>query len=290
MNRNQLAAFLVVAREQSVTAGARTLMVSQPAVSAQIGELERSLKVKLFDRLPRGVRLTAAGTVLLDYARRMEALEADAERAIEDHRGLRAGRLSIAASRTIGAYLLPEVLGRFRRTFPQIELSVEIANTAAVHRMVVDRSVEVALSEGVVEDPELTAKVFGADELIAVAPPGHPLSKKAAPVARVCRGPLIFRELGSGTRVVLERALATRRLTPRPTMSLGSPEAIKRAVMAGLGLAFLSRLVVADELASKRLVEIRLTDLKIPRPLRVVRLRDAEPSAAGLGFENVLGE
>jgi DNA-binding transcriptional LysR family regulator len=288
MNRNHLAIFRAVAEAGTVSKGADLLMVSQPAVSAQISAFEKLLKIRLFDRLPRGVRLTQAGEVLLDYARRMDLLEADALRAIDDLTGIRRGRLAVGASRTIGAYRLPSLLGAFGKGHPQIELVVHIENTTEIHQLLLARTIEVGLTEGVVEHPDLVSRIFESDELIAVAPPGHPLTKRPTTAAQVCKQPLLFREVGSGTRVVLERALATRRLAPKPVMSLGSPEAIKRAVAAGLGLAFLSRLVVQDELTQKKLAKIQITDLKIVRPLHVVRLRNTAASPASLAFEALL--
>src|SRR5687767_2090471 len=128
LNFSQLAAFRAVADAGSVGRGAEKLLVSQPAVSKHIRQLERTLGVTLFDRTPKGVRLTSAGALLADYARRIFSLADEAEQAIADLRGLRRGRLAIAASPTLSVYFLPEVLVRFRRKFPGVMLSVEVEN------------------------------------------------------------------------------------------------------------------------------------------------------------------
>src|ERR1035441_930183 len=138
MNRNHLALFHAVAEAGSVTRAAERLHVSQPAVSKQILELEDVLGVCLLERLPRGVRLTDAGRLLADYARRQNVVEREAERAIEEFRGLKRGRLAVGASTTIAAYLLPPVFGQFHQRCPNIELRLEIANTRDIQRNLMD--------------------------------------------------------------------------------------------------------------------------------------------------------
>lgn len=274
MNRNHLALFHAVAEEKSISAGAQRLHISQPAVSKQIGELESALGVQLFDRLPRGVRLTDAGRVLADYARRMTLMEDDAERAIEELRGLKQGRLTIGASTTIGAYLLPDALARFHWKYPGIELTLEIANTQVIEAALVEGRFEIGFTEGVIESDALDTTVFHEDELVAIAPAGHRLlSKKGATARDLCREPLIAREKGSGTRDVVEAALARKRINVAPVMSLGSTEAIKCAVIAGAGVAIVSRLTISVELQAQRLGIIALRDLSINRPLHQQTLR-----------------
>ena len=150
--------------------GAERLCISQPAVSKQIKELEKALGVTLLDRLPQGTRLTAAGEVLSGFARRLFAVEADAERAIAELKGLKQGRLTVGASLTIGDYLLPKILGEYRKKHPGIELRLEIANTHVIQRRLRDNALDIALTEGFVEDPELEAEVFSEDTLTAVVP------------------------------------------------------------------------------------------------------------------------
>ena len=233
MNRNHLAIFHAVAEGESFSKGAERLMVSQPAVSKQVRELERSLGTPLFDRLPKGIRLTGAGEVLAGYARRMAAVEDEAGRAMAELRGLRRGRLAVGASLTIGTYLLPELLGAFRRRWPDVELRAEIGNTRHVRRLLAEGVLDVALIEGPPDpafDLDLDRKVFQEDELVAVAPPGHPLLRRPRVTAKVfCREPLILREEGSGTRAVVEQALARKGVTAAPAFVLATNEAVNRA-------------------------------------------------------------
>jgi DNA-binding transcriptional LysR family regulator len=241
------------------------------------------------ERLPRGCRLTEAGRILEDYALRWNTLETDAARAIEEYRGLKRGRLAIGASQTIGGYLLPGMIAEFHRRFPEIELQLEIGNTEHVQRLLQAGAVELGLTEGTLESEELESTVFFKDELVAIAPAGHPLlKKKSVTVRELCREPFILREEGSGTRAVMERALRRQGLKIKPLLSLVSPEAIKNLVAAGMGLSIVSRLIVALELQTGSLGIIPLKDLTIPRPLHWQRVRGRSQSPALAKFQAVL--
>lgn len=289
MNLNHLAIFHAVAQEGSITLGAERLHISQPAVSKQLQELEKSLKTPLFDRLPRGVRLTDAGQLLDRYARRLFALEAEAEAALADLRGLDRGRLAVGASMTIGGYLLPDVLARFHRQHPGIELHLEIANTDEIQQRLLEGRLDMGLTEGFLEHPELEAEEFWEDEMVVIAPPDHSLVREAPGTAeRLCREPFVMREEGSGTRAVVERAFAERGLRLRPIMALGNIEAIKRAVAAGAGIAMVSALTVGLERESGRLALVAVIDLCVRRPLHRLYLRGKHQSRAAQAFSAVL--
>ena len=289
MNLNHLAIFYAVAREGSVTLGAERLHISQPAVSKQLQELERALGMPLFDRLPRGVRLTEAGELLEGYARRLFGLEAEAEAALAELRGLERGTLSVGASMTIGGYLLPDILARFHRKYPGIALRLEIANTEEVEQRLMDGTLDVGLTEGFLEHPELEASVFREDEMVVIAPPGHPLlSEEPVTAARLCLEPFLVREEGSGTRAVVERAFTERGLALRPVMSLGNIEAIKRAVAAGAGIAIVSALTVELEQEAGTLAVVAVRDLSVRRPLHRLRLRGKHQSHAARAFLELL--
>lgn len=291
INLHHLAVFHAVATEGSVSRGADKLLVSQPAVSKQVKDLEQSLGVKLLDRVPRGVRLTEAGTLLAGYARRIFALEAEVSTALSELHQLKRGRLAVGASTTIGIYLLPEIFARFRQRHPGVELHLEIGNTEGIQRQLAENALDLGLTEGFVEADELDAEVFYMDELVAIAPAHHPLLKARAVTAeRLCREPFLLREPGSGTRAVVERALAKRKLTVKPIMSLGSTEAIKRAVASGVGVAIVSRLTISLELQVKRLAVVPLSDLRIGRPLHLLRLRGKHQTRAATAFLEILRE
>ena len=284
MNMHHLHVFHVVAQCGRISEAAERLHIAQPAVSRQIRELEERLGVTLFDRLPRGVRLTEAGQLLAQHARRVFAIAEEAEQAMHDLKGLARGRLSIGASTTIGNYLLPPVLARFRRSYPGVEIALEIANTDIIQQNLLDARVDLGLTEGFVTSPALTARIFHTDELIVIGPPDSACGDALVSAAQLCQLPFIVREPGSGTRAVVESALAERGLGLRAAMSLGGSEAIKRAVAAGAGYALISRLAVEKELASGELTAIMVRDLSLQRPLHLVRLRSRQPARAVEAF------
>ena len=300
LNRNHLALFRAVAEAGGFSRAAEVVHVSQPAISMQVAELEESLGTALFDRLPRGVRLTDAGQTLLGYAQRIGTLEGEAERAMRELRGLARGRLALGASTTIGSYLLPTILGEFRRRHPAVELQLTIANTDEIKNRLLDRTLDLGLTEGTppqVED--LSARVFSEDDLIVIAPPNHPFAANAPGKRRpkritarqLCAHPMIVREPGSGTREVIDQALDACQAQARDvTLVLSTTEAIKRAVVAGLGLAVVSRLCVGLELAGGLLVEVPVRDLKLRRPLHELTLRGRQPSPSVQAFTALLAK
>jgi DNA-binding transcriptional LysR family regulator len=289
MNLNHLAIFHAVARAGSMTRGAEQLDISQPAVSKQVQELEGALGVHLFDRIGRRVHLSRAGEVLADYARRLFALAHEAEEAMADVRAAGRGRLAIGASTTIGTYLLPGVVATFWRRYPGVELHVGIENTEQIHHRLVGHELDVGLTEGCVGQEDLEAEVFHRDELVLIAPPGHPLAgKPRVPLSAVQDEPFILREPGSGTRAVEERALARLKVPVRVVMVLGSTEAIKRVVAEGVGLAILSRLSVRAECAAGTLAVLPVAGLHIDRPLYLVRRKGRRDGPALQAFCTVL--
>ncbi len=289
MNRNHLSIFHAVARCGSFTAAAQELLISQPAISMQVREFEKSLGVKLLERLPRGVKLTDTGEILFDYAARIQTLEQSAVQAIKDARALKRGSLALGCSLTIGTYLLPPLLARFRTKYPGIRLEVRIANTADIQRLITDGVLHLGLTEGFVEETDLNGQIFQEDQLVAVVPPGHALcGQKNITLKTFLSYPLILRETGSGTRAVLERASARSGITLNPIMELASPEAIKAMVITGNGVAMISHLAVAAELKAGTLCGVELTDCHLRRPLHRVVRRDREISPSLKAFLSLL--
>jgi DNA-binding transcriptional LysR family regulator len=255
MNLGHLAIFNAVARTLSISRAGEMLMISQPAVSKQLAQLERNLKTLLVDRLPRGVKLTAAGELLASYARRLFSLAEEAELAMQELAGLSRGRLVVAATTTIGVYWLPSILVKFRRTHPNIELRMEIHPSATIANLLLEGAIDLGLTESAVEDDRIEAKPFMRDRMIAITARNGPLChKRQVSPAELCRAPFVVREVGSGTKSLIERALFERGLKITPTMSLGSTEAIKRAVIEGAGVAMVSKLAVQMELAARKLI------------------------------------
>ena len=279
----------MVAAEGNITRAARRLSTSQPAISKQLAELEEALGTALFDRLPRGVRLTEAGSVLLRHAGRIFAAESAAEAELAELSGLTRGRLSIGASTTIGSYLIPHVFSAFHRAHPEVKLELEIANTSVIQAMVLDDRIDLGLTEGFVPREQLVAEVVHYDEMVVIAAPSHPLVGVKTLRARDLTGtPYISRERGSGTRDVIEAALVDLGVNLEPAMALGATEAIKNVVASGAGIAVVSRLAVERELSSRSLVALSVSDLSIRRALHMVRLGGKRESPAVEAFITML--
>ena len=197
----------------------------------------------------------------------------------------------VSASTTIGTYLLPRVVAAFGRAYPNIELVVEIGNTAQIHRRLAGLELDVGLTEGFVEEEELEAEVFHRDELVVIASAKHRLAGDSrVPLRALQKERFILREPGSGTRAVEERALGRLKLPLRGVMALGSTEAIKRVVAAGVGLAIVSRLSVRAECAAGTLAVLPVAGLHIERPLHLVRRKGRRDGPALQAFCAVLRE
>ena len=291
MNFGHLAVFHAVAQTGSESRAAEQLMISQPAVSKQLKELERSLGMPLFDRVSKGMRRTTAGEVLAGYSRRIFSMTDEAEQAMEDLQGLRRGKLIVGASTTIGVYLLPEIFVRFRKLYPAVRLELQIANSEVILKRLIDGQIHLGLTEGVITSEDIDAEIIARDRLVAIAHPKHPLARKRKVTARMlCNEPFVVRETGSGTKSVIEMALAEKGLAVSPAMSLGNTEAIKRAVAGGVGVAIVSELAIRLELKAKQLVEIRLSDFSISRPLFHLQCRGRTENAAAKAFMAILSE
>ncbi len=282
MNLHHLAIFYTIAETGSISACAERMHISQPAISRQLKEFEQRIGVVLFERLPRGMRLTQAGEVLREYAARLFDIARMAEASVRELADARRGRLAIGASNTIGTYILPGLLARFRHAHPAVTLSMFVGNTEQVVQGVADLRFMLGFIEGPLHVPELRADRFLEDEIVAVATADHPLSRRRALTpADLCDQPLLMREPGSGTRELIERRLQRHGVRPGSIVELGSTEAIKQAAINGGGIAWLPRVCMPGELAAGELVRLPVKSLHIRRPLSVIRRADgpAAPSA-----------
>ena len=266
MTLEQLRIFVAVAIREHVTQAARDLNLTQSATSAAVAALEARYQTKLFDRVGRRIVLTAAGRAFLVEAKAVLARAAAAETVLNDLAGLKRGQLALAASQTIAGYWLPAIIHRFNAAHPAITLQLSIGNTEQVAARVREGSADLGFVEGEVDDAVLAAQPVAEDEMVLVGPIGHPL----------CRGPhvtaadlgsarWVLREQGSGTRAVLEAALAQLGVDPEQldvAFDLPSNEAVRGAVEAGAGVTVLSRLVVMRAVKAGLLA---IADLELPR-------------------------
>ncbi|MGW7404479.1 LysR family transcriptional regulator [Streptomyces sp. NPDC054833] len=260
---------LAVARLGSLGAAAREVGITQPAASSRIRSMERQLGVALVDRSPRGSRLTDAGALVTDWARRVveaaEAFDVGAQ-ALRDRRD---SRLRVAASMTIAEYLLPGWLLALRADRPDTAVSLLAGNSAAVAERLLADEADVGFVEGLTVPPGLDSAVIAHDRLIVVTAPGHPWARRRQPLpaTELAATPLILRERGSGTRQVLDAALGG---LARPLIELSSTTAVKASAVSGAGPAVLSELAVREELAMRRLVSIPVDGILLARDLRAV--------------------
>lgn len=291
INLHHLRLFTAVVDHGGFTRAATQLNLSQPAISKSLTELERQLNVRLIDRGGRSARLTDAGQALHARARELFGVEQLAERELREIRGLKRGRLRVAASTTIANYMLPAVLGRFHKRRPSVRLSATSANTRAVTRMLLESRVDVALVEGPVSHERIDIIPWKEDELVTIAPHDHPLLKAPS----VAPGDLeqwefLVRERGSGTREVSERALAAHGVHLRKTIRVGGTESIKQGVAAGLGLAIVSRAAAADQVSLGRIAILPVDGLIIRRTLTRLKLSGRGSTPAARELELLLDE
>ncbi|GAA2261554.1 transcriptional regulator [Streptomyces ruber] len=260
---------LAVARLGSLGRAAQEVGVSQPAASSRIRSMERQLGVALVDRSPRGSRLTDAGALVTDWARRVveaaEVFDAGAQ-ALRDRRD---SRLRVAASMTIAEYLLPGWLVALRAQRPDTAVSLQAGNSAVVADRLLAAEADLGFVEGLSVPPGLDSAVIAHDHLIVVAAPGHPWARRRRPVdaAELAATPLVLREEGSGTRQVLTAALGG---LARPLIELSSTTAVKAAAVSGAGPAVLSELALGEELSARRLVSVPVEGVSLRRALRAV--------------------
>lgn len=285
MNLHHLKVFLAIARSGSISAGAASLFISQPAVTRELRELESRLGLALFDRRTRGVSLTEAGQRLLPYAERIFALEQEAERDLAEFASLDAGELRLCASATMGSYLLPGLIADFQRRHPGIRISLQIGNTAGSLRALDAGDCTLAFIEGPFERQAFNHRLLGRDALLPVCSPRHPLAgRPSLSAAELAEVELFLREEGSGTRSTLEQVYRAHGLSPKVALALGNSVALKRSLQAGHGLAWISELAVQDELESGELVRLPVEDLHIERDLHALwrRERSLSPAAETL--------
>jgi DNA-binding transcriptional LysR family regulator len=278
---SQLEVFVAIARSRSIRAAAGQLARSQSAASSALAELETVLGVQLFDRVGRKLVLNENGRALMPRAATVVEQAREAESLF---RQADAAPLRLAASYTVGEYLLPTLIVEWKRLNPRVQVRLDIANTRDVLRSVAAFDADLGFIEGEHTHPDLLVRRWRSDELVVVAAPDHPLSGVRPSAAQLADASWIVREPGSGTRDASDRWLVTNLPQVEVGLELGSNEAVKRAVASGLGLGCLSRHAVADAVASGWLVELRTPLPKLRRALSVVVHRARQPGGGSRAF------
>ncbi len=280
-----LAIFAEVVKRGAMTAAAKTTGISQPAISAQVRALERYFGMQLIQRDGRGSAPTEAGRLVADYAARVLALVDELGRGIADLEGLEAGELVVGASSTAGEHLLPGYLGRFHAAHPRVRLTLRIGNSAEITRMVAERGLDLAIVGDRPADHDLSSELVFDDEIVVfVAPGDRLLNAPALTPLELCGRQFVMRETGSATRANAERCLWETSCGPGHVIALGSNEAVKRAVEAGLGIGMLSRYSVEAEQREGRLVELPLREWNCRRSFWIIRRQDRALTRAESAF------
>jgi DNA-binding transcriptional LysR family regulator len=284
-----LETFCRVAELKSFSKAADDLFLTQPTISGHILSLEQSLSLRLFDRRNREVRLTKAGEVFLEYASKILSSRKDLLNALSEFsHGIR-GELSLGASTIPGEYLLPKLMGDFKKEHPHFVISLKIADTKEIVQYVLQDNVEFGIIGAKLNHPSLHYEKYEVDEIIVVAPPDHPLArKKRVNVEELLKEPWIIREDGSGTQMAVERALRRKGKSLKQfnvVMEMGSTSSVKGGVKAKLGLAFLSQRATGEELDQGSLSQIDVEGIEpIVRQIYIIYHRGRTLSPVGMEF------
>ena len=272
MADRRLQVFYTVAKQLSFTKAAEQLFMTQPAVTFQVKQLEEHFNTRLFERNHGRIALTPAGRLVMDYAERVLTLTEEMDTRVADLTGTVGGLLMLGASMTIAEYILPKILGEFKAEHPEVQAHMTVANSETIVNRVADHTLDVGLIESPSYLATLHNEVCCEDELVMICAPGHALAgRKNVRASELAALPWVRREPGSGTREFTDNYLRECSVAPddlHVMMELGSPEAMKGVVEAGIAIAVVSRATVSKELRLGSLVAVPL----VPRLMRTLTL------------------
>ncbi|MFA0741700.1 MAG: hypothetical protein DFNUSKGM_001814 [Candidatus Fervidibacter sacchari] len=265
----QLEIFCAVAELKSFSRAAEALFVSQPTVTSHISALEKRLGVKLFDRTTRKVTLTPAGKLLYRHAKALLAEHEAAMQELSKFQGGLRGRLVFGSSTIPAHYLLPSLMAKFCREFPETQLLMRVGSSGEVLDSVLNGELEMGVIGFRPDEPQIRTIPLWNDEVVLIVPPEHEWSERTfVPIAELTNQPFVFREEGSGTRKTFEQFLLKHKISPRQlriVAEVGSTEAVKQFVAAGGGVGFVSVRAVDCEAEQERLRIVRLQEGRITR-------------------------
>lgn len=288
MNLHLLRLFTAVVENEGIVAAARSLRLSQPAVSRAVRELEAQMGIPLLERTTRRVRLTPEGREIYHQARSVYL----AERAVEDTaarlKGLRQGTLNLGASTTIATYVLPSIISAFAKLHPDIEVRLSAVHTRIIVDLLKQHEFDVALAEAPVDDRTILVTPWLVDHMVVIAGPDHPLCGQPLRPKALANELFILREPESGTRAIVLEALRAAGVEPHRVMSIDDTEVIKQVIAEGLGIGVVSHYAVAEQLASGRLVALKVEGMPIQRPFNRLSLHGRSPSTAARAFIGLL--
>jgi LysR family transcriptional regulator, low CO2-responsive transcriptional regulator len=281
----QLRVFEAAASNRSFSRAAESLHLTQPGVSMHIKELEASAGLPLFERIGRMLYVTEAGQELLARTREILRALKDAEDTLNGLRGLRRGRINLAVVST-AKYFVPQLLARFGRDFPELEIRLTVNNRSSVIEQLVANDVDLAIMGRSPQSLDTVAEPFAQNPHVIIAAPDHPLaSQRDILVETVAREKFIVREPGSGTRLAMQQYFDEFGLACNVGMEMASNETIKQAVMAGMGISFISRHTLDLELQTQRLVVLDVRGTPVIRLWHVAHLVKKRLSPTAVAFK-----
>ena len=286
---HQLTVFRTVARYLSYTKAAEALYLSQPAISQQVKTLEQVLGLPLFARSGRGIVLTAAGQEFQRHVERLITLFAETAPAVQEISALERGSVLVGASNSAGTYVVPPLLGAFHARYPRIHITLTVADRRSIEELLLNRQLDMAVMSLVEQKEQFAVEFLMLYELVVVAAPTHRLAGHSSLTLRDLQPEtFVLREPGSGTRLDTEHHFEHLGVPLRASLELGSIEAIKEGVSAGLGVAVLPWDAVTFEIACGDLVKLDVEGFPLKRQWYLVHLRGRRLSLAAQAFRRLL--
>ena len=284
----QLQVFESAATHLNFSLAAKQLYLTQPAVSMQIKQLEENIGLPLFEQMGKKIFLTDAGRELFHYSRNITQHLAEMEAVFEEMKGLGHGKLTLSVVNTAN-YFTPQLLAKFCRRYPGINVNLHVANRDAVLKQLADNSTDLAIMGQPPDGMDVSAESFLDNPLVVIAAPDHPLARlKHVKFTRLATENFLSREPGSGTRSAMERIFAEHKIQPHISMEMETNEAIKQAVQAGMGLGILSLHSIELELETGRLAMLNVEHFPLLRHWFVAHRSNKRLSGGALAFKDFL--
>jgi DNA-binding transcriptional LysR family regulator len=289
LNFNQLRVFFYAAKNLNFTAAAKDLFITQPAVTAQVKAFEASCNLKLFKKRGRRVYLTDEGKALYAYAKKIFEFEKEIENAVEDMKELKRGNLRLGTTKTYARYFMPFIISNCLDAYPEIKIHLNEGSSLDMIYSLLDIKNEVAIIAKAEDNPEVNFLPFSQEEMVVILPFNHPLSKKGKiSFFDLADEPIIMKEIGSGTRKLVNELYAQNNCNPNVLMETSNTEFIKQLVQRGDGISFLVKEAVALELREKKLASVSLKGNKIFLDVSIAYLKNQHLSKPAKAFVDIL--
>ena len=289
LNFNQVRVFYHVAKNLSFTLAANNLFITQPAVTAQVKAFEDYCKLKLFKKRGRGVSLTDEGMILYHSVRQIFEYEKEIENVIDDMRELKRGVLRLGTTKAYARYLMPVLMSHFHRTFPQIKIFLDEGSSLDLSSSLINFKNEVVIIVSTQDHPDICFTPFSQEELVLIMASEHTLAQRnELSLEEIAEEPIIMRQIGSGTRMLVDNLFIQHECTPNILMETGNTELIKDLVQRGEGVSFLVRPSVDIELMENKLATVPLKGQRLFLKVSIAYLKNQSLSNTARAFVDIL--